>query len=239
MNSKKPLLTSKKPWHYAFRSESDDNPLELWQLLQSASSQGFAVLWKFPLFSGLFYKCSDCDKAFADKSAIYEHREKEKHKRKKSSLAAEFSVLYKASFLKGPSKLFSTREAFEARIAPVVQSWQKCWKFKCMACQSFFDLASDLSRHNTNWCQLQHNNSYAASKLFSLEQESCNSFAASSKAAMTASETYEKMNEHLAHLEALTSEVDNCHDCTKIGFDFRYTQYLSCWQYRILTKKNN
>ncbi len=193
----------------------------------------------------LYYKCTSCEKAFADKAAIYEHRSSD-HKAEEDSgtLVADFSLLYKAAFLKGPHKLFSTREAFENRMAPIVKNWKKSFKFKCFACQTYFDSPDGLGSHNINWCQMQNgggrdksdqNESWiTATKLFNNKPDATASSVESSggkagdKSAvdrennpahdLTESETYDKMNEHLAHLEAMSS---NCHGCQRIGLDYR------------------
>ena len=60
----------------------------------------------------LFYKCTDCNRAFAEKTAIYAHRnevhnqieETETSKNNKKITKPDFSILYKASFLKAPHK---------------------------------------------------------------------------------------------------------------------------------------
>ena len=53
-------------------------------------------------------------------------------------------------------KLFNTRKACEARISTVIKSWRRQFKFKCFACQSYFDGAQQLSSHDIRWCQMLH-----------------------------------------------------------------------------------
>ena len=176
----------------------------------------------------LFYKCSSCPKAYAEKMAIYQHRE-EVHKKESSSsgLVADFSVLYKAAFLKAPSKLFNTRQAFEARISPVIKRWKRLFKFKCFACQSYFENPQQLSSHNVRWCQMLH--SASAEQDFSSSLFNANPITSQAEVRqqqqqeeqendLTEKEALEKMNEHLAHLEALSN---NCAECSKCSLDYR------------------
>ena len=171
----------------------------------------------------LFYKCSSCPKAYAEKMAIYEHRQ-EVHKKEETRMVADFSVLYKAAFLKAPSKLFSTRQAFEARISPVIKRWKRLFKFKCFACQSYFENPQQLSSHNVRWCQMLHSEQEFPSKIFNAKEEQSNSEnqegakEQQEENELTDKEAFEKMNEHLAHLEALSF---NCAECQKIGLDYR------------------
>jgi hypothetical protein len=196
----------------------------------------------------LYYKCTSCEKAFVEKSAIYDHRQEMHKSSEGSQIVADFSLLYKAAFLKGPHKLFSTREAFEARISRLIKSWKRAYKFKCFACQTYFESPQDLSSHNTKWCQMQQprseeDNWVTASKLFNnqpppapppatacssaatttttttnVNKESADDNTMAAAKDLTESETYEKMNQHLANLEALSS---NCHGCQRIGLDYR------------------
>ena len=178
----------------------------------------------------LFYKCSSCPKAYAEKMAIYEHRQ-EVHKKEETRMVADFCLLYKAAFLKAPgSKLFSTREAFEARISPVIKRWKRLFKFKCFACQSYFENPQQLSSHNVRWCQMLHSEPEFSSKIFnaipnaehshnpSEENQANSSSRMEEENDLTDKEAFEKMNEHLAHLEALSF---NCAECQKIGLDYR------------------
>ena len=71
------------------------------------------------------------------------------------SLISDFTLLYKASFLKEGSNLFATRDAFEARIKKVLVSWPRKFAFRCCGCQRFFPNADKLSSHNSRWCQMQ------------------------------------------------------------------------------------
>ena len=174
----------------------------------------------------LFYKCSSCPKAYAEKMAIYEHRQ-EVHKKEETRMVADFCLLYKAAFLKAPgSKLFSTREAFEARISPVIKRWKRLFKFKCFACQSYFENPQQLSSHNVRWCQMLHSEQEFSSKIFNaIPTENSNNPSEENQSSqmeeendLTDKEAFEKMNEHLAHLEALSF---NCAECQKIGLDYR------------------
>ena len=128
----------------------------------------------------LLYKCTSCNRAFAEKTAIYAHRNemhhqtedvdddeeqvfsgkgvkrkemanRKKNHHKKSSLSTmaksssakklgpEFSILYKAAFLKRPHKLFSTREAFEVRMMALIKKWRRDFRFKCFSCEALFE----------------------------------------------------------------------------------------------------
>lgn len=100
----------------------------------------------------LLYKCSDCPKAYADKLEVYQHRQAS-HK-PTDSLRPEFDLLYKASFLKGPLKLFATRKACEERIMPLIKKWKRQFKFKCFACHNDFEDAQGLASHDMTWCQM-------------------------------------------------------------------------------------
>lgn len=111
----------------------------------------------------LFYKCSNCPKAFFDKLQIYAHRSKMHPK--SAELTADFCLLYKAPFLKGPHKLFSTREACEKRILSVIKSWKRQFQFKCFACHSYFEDSQQLSSHDTRWCQMVHGKQQDSSKV--------------------------------------------------------------------------
>ena len=62
-------------------------------------------------------------------------------------------------------KLFNTRKACEARISTVIKSWRRQFKFKCFACQSYFEGAQQLSTHDTGWCQMLHSNQETPSKV--------------------------------------------------------------------------
>ena len=233
----------------------------------------------------LYYKCTDCNRAFAEKTSIYAHRnelhgnnngnEKEKGTEKKlllnknaagnnnrksrislkqkedeqqqqkslqrgrrqsATMQSDFSVLYKAAFLKAPHRLFSTREALESRLTSLIKTWRREFKFTCFSCESLFDNVGDLRDHNTTWCQMQNtrkssnfsSNNWGASasaKLFdrSYNHEATSNGAGGNRSAdllpdLTQNETYEKMNQHLANLEALSS---SCPDCQKIGLDYR------------------
>ena len=233
----------------------------------------------------LYYKCTDCNRAFAEKTSIYAHRnefhgnnngnEKEKGTEKKlllnknaagnnnrksrislkqkedeqqqqkslqrgrrqsATMQSDFSVLYKAAFLKAPHRLFSTREALESRLTSLIKTWRREFKFTCFSCETLFDNVGDLRDHNTTWCQMQNtrksnnfsSNNWGASasaKLFdrSYNHEATSNGAGGNRSAdllpdLTQNETYEKMNQHLANLEALSS---SCPDCQKIGLDYR------------------
>ena len=155
--------------------------------------------------------------------AIYEHRQALHKASSENAMVADFSVLYKAAFLKGSKKLFSTREALEKRISPVIKRWKRRFTFKCFACQSYFENVENLRNHNVRWCQMLHSAEFK-SKLFPENDPSASrasnleNSAASENSDLTTKEIHEKMNEHLAHLEALSM---NCSDCQKIGLDYR------------------
>ena len=87
--------------------------------------------------------------------AIYAHRDTvhQKVKNPKKKYLAEFSLLYKAAFLKG-LKLFSTREACETRILRLIKLWKRKFKFKCLSCEELFEESSELSNHDARWCQM-------------------------------------------------------------------------------------
>ena len=153
----------------------------------------------------LYYKCTDCNRAFAEKTTIYAHRnelhnvgnnngneeeEEEKgiekllnkkngagnnnrksrmttlkqkeqqqkslRRRQSATMQSDFSVLYKAAFLKAPHRLFSTREALESRLTSLIKTWRREFKFTCFSCESLFDSVGDLRDHNTTWCQMQN-----------------------------------------------------------------------------------
>ena len=231
----------------------------------------------------LYYKCTDCNRAFAEKTSIYAHRNEfhgnnngnekgtekklllnknaagnnnrksritlkqkedeqqkslQRGRRQSATMQSDFSVLYKAAFLKAPHRLFSTREALESRLTSLIKTWRREFKFTCFSCETLFDNVGDLRDHNTTWCQMQNtrksnnfssNNwgaSAASAKLFDrsynhLDHEATG--AGGNRSAdllpdLTQNETYEKMNQHLANLEALSS---SCPDCQKIGLDYR------------------
>merc|ERR1712016_427790 len=118
-------------------------------------------------------------------------------------MVADFCLLYKAAFLKAPgSKLFSTREAFEARISPVIERWKRLFKFKCFACQSYFENPQQISSHNVRWCQMLHSEQEFPSKIFNAKEEQSNSEnqegakEQQEENELTDKEAFEKMNEH-------------------------------------------
>jgi hypothetical protein len=102
----------------------------------------------------LFYKCTSCPKAFATKSAIYSHRE-DKHSKEDKLNKSDFSLLYKATFLKAPGNLFNTRDAFEEKMMALTMSWPSSVSFKCGSCQTYFSEMSEYEKHNRKWCSLQ------------------------------------------------------------------------------------
>jgi hypothetical protein len=169
----------------------------------------------------MFFKCSFCPKAFVDKSDIYDH--KQAAHADDSSLngrqkVADFSLLYKAPFLKSPNNLFSTREGFEKRMSTILTKWPKKFLYRCYACSSYFETIDKLTDHNSLWCQMQYRTvelqQQNLSKLFS-EPEVSTSL---SDKNMSERDRREEMIQHLAHLEALSA---HCPDCTKVTLDFR------------------
>ena len=119
--------------------------------------------------SRLFYKCTGCSKAFESKNAIYEHRESS-HPENSGGFEADFTLLYRANFLKSPANLFSSREAFENKIVDLTKKWDRRFMFKCHSCEAFFPDTELLSDHNPLWCQMRRYNKphsdSEASKLF-------------------------------------------------------------------------
>ena len=169
----------------------------------------------------MFFKCSFCPKAFVDKSDVYDH--KQTAHADDSSLngrqkVADFSLLYKAPFLKAPNNLFSTREGFEKRMSTILTTWPKKFLYRCYACSSYFETIDKLTDHNSLWCQMQYRTvelqQQNVSKLFSEPEVSTNL----SDKNMSERDRREEMIQHLAHLEALSA---HCPDCTKVTLDFR------------------
>ena len=70
-------------------------------------------------------------------------------------IMSDFTLLYKASFIRKGSNVFSTREEFEKRIKVFISKWQKTFAFQCCGCQCLFESANELSHHNPRWCQMQ------------------------------------------------------------------------------------
>ena len=169
----------------------------------------------------LFYKCSFCPKAFVEKVDVYSHN-RTAHQEDSTSNSrqkiADFSLLYKAPFLKAPNNLFSTREGFEKRLSDISTKWPKKFMFRCVACSNFFESAETLSAHNYRWCRMHHQSTEShhlgVSKLFTEMDNSTGS----SDRNMSERDRREEMIQHLAHLEGLSA---NCNDCTKISIDFR------------------
>ncbi len=127
---------------------------------------------------GLLYKCSACSKAYTEKLAIYGHREQvhQSVQSKDGKLVADFSLLYKAAFLKGPHKLFATREACEDRIEGLIKSWKKQFKFKCPACHMYFENSQELSSHDTRWCFMLHSTDREETSISKVSQLLINAF---------------------------------------------------------------
>ncbi len=67
-----------------------------------------------------------------------------------------FHLLYKAPFLRGPDNLFSSREAFEAKVHRLARGWERFFAFKCSSCESHFADTAQLARHNRRWCRMQN-----------------------------------------------------------------------------------
>ena len=152
----------------------------------------------------LYYKCSECPKAFVTKPAIYNHRSKS-HAQEEDK--ADFTLLYKASFL-GSKNLFGTRTEFEKRMNPLFEKWQRCYTFKCLACQTYFETPEDLRSHNSKWCQLQTGNKIV-SKLFKETKLAC-------KRDLIEKEKVAKLESNLKTLQSLCSD-GSCEGCSVIS----------------------
>jgi hypothetical protein len=105
---------------------------------------------------------SNCDPEKYDKGMEKRISRKGKAKRNTKGIRAnlksnmaDFTLLYKASFLKNGNMLFATREEIEKRIKVVISKWPRTFAFRCCGCQCFFSNANELSNHNSRWCQMQ------------------------------------------------------------------------------------
>jgi hypothetical protein len=84
----------------------------------------------------MFFKCSFCAKAFDDRSNVYEHKQAahpEESGLDGRQKVADFSLLYKAAFLKAPHNLFGTREGFEKKMSAILARWPKKFCYRCHA----------------------------------------------------------------------------------------------------------
>ena len=73
----------------------------------------------------------------------------------KSNAMSDFTLLYKADFLKQTCNVFATQKELENRLRPFIAKWQTTFAFQCCSCQYLYQNAEELSNHNSRWCQMQ------------------------------------------------------------------------------------
>ena len=78
----------------------------------------------------------------------------------KSNAMSDFTLLYKADFLKQTCNVFATQKELENRLRPFIAKWQTTFAFQCCSCQYLYQNAEELSNHNSRWCQMQVTCSY-------------------------------------------------------------------------------
>ena len=162
----------------------------------------------------IFYKCSFCAKAFVDNSRMYNHIQELHNNEKDRQKVAEFSLLFKAPFLKAPNNLFITREGFEKRMSAILCKWKKKFLFKCLQCSKYFETIDKLIEHSSNWCQISGLEPQHVSNPFTDTEVLTNP----TDRRISERDRREEMIQHLAQLEALSS---HCNDCTTLTIDFR------------------
>ena len=145
---------------------------------------------------------------------MYHHIQELHNKEKDRQKVADFSLLFKAPFLKAPNNLFITREGFEKRMSSILCKWQNKFLFKCLQCSKYFETIDKLTEHSSNWCQHSGLEPQHVSKLFTDTEVSNNS----TDRRISERDRREEMIQHLAQLEALSSQ---CNDCTTLTIDFR------------------